>query len=130
MNEDNARQNANKWFKIANNDILFAKAGFKETEIASDACFLCQQIAEKYLKGFLVSKKIKPERIHILPTLLRKCIEIDKGFIELGLPCEFLDQFYNPVRYPDDIQIDFKKETAERAFEAAEKIVEFIKNKI
>ena len=53
-----------EWLKRANDDFLFAKAGFEETDIAMSTCFLAHQSVEKYLKGYLVNNGIEPERIH------------------------------------------------------------------
>jgi len=130
MNENNKKQNAQQWFAIADDDLLFAKAGLKESGLARNACFLCQQIAEKYLKGFLVSQGIKPERTHKLPDLRLECSKVDKNFKEVKEECKFLDQFYQPARYPNGIIFEFKQETGEKALQAAEKIISFIKNKL
>lgn len=123
-------KNAKKWFQIADDDLLFAKAGLKESGLARNACFLCQQIVEKYLKGFLVQQKIQPKRTHILMDLLRECSIFDKGFLNFEEECDFLDQFYQPARYPNGIPLEFKKELGIKAIQSAEKIIDFIKNKL
>ena len=51
---NNSKKLAQEWFSRADDDLLFAKAGFKETDIAADACFLSHQAVEKYLKGLIV----------------------------------------------------------------------------
>ncbi|MAG44922.1 hypothetical protein CL633_03465 [bacterium] len=127
MKEDNFKKLSKEWFKKADDDMLFAKAGFKESGIAGNACFLCQQVAEKYLKGYLVSQGIEPKRTHNIPELLLECIKINKTFSEIEQECKFLNQFYNPVRYPSGLVLDFDKDTANKAFESAEFIVQFIK---
>lgn len=48
---DNYRNLADEWFEKARADVDFARIGFKETEHYGQVCFLCQQAAEKYLKG-------------------------------------------------------------------------------
>ena len=123
-------QKAQEWFKIADDDLLFAKAGLEESGLARNACFLCQQIAEKYLKGFLVSHGIKPERTHKLPDLRLECSKIDKDFKELKEVCKFLDQFYQPARYPNGVPFEFKRELGEKAIKSAEELISFIKNKL
>lgn len=128
MKKNNLQQLSQEWFKKADDDMLFAKAGFKESGIASNACFLCQQIAEKYLKGYLVSQGVEPKRTHNIPELLLECIKKNKTFSEIEQECKFLNQFYNPVRYPGGIVLDFDKDTAKKAFESAEYIVRFVKN--
>jgi HEPN domain-containing protein len=39
------------WLRKAKDHLLFASAGWKESEIISDTCVLCQQAAEKALKA-------------------------------------------------------------------------------
>ena len=130
MKEPNRKKLAQRWFARADSDLLFAKKGFEETGIPYSACFLAQQIAEKYLKGFLISENIRPKRTHVLPDLLEECLKLDENFSQLKEECRFLNQFYNPARYPDDLQIDFSKDAAEKALGAAEEIIDFIKKKI
>ena len=46
------RENAEKWFKFADDDLQAAKKLFGEFNHIT--CFHCQQSAEKYLKGLLI----------------------------------------------------------------------------
>jgi len=120
-------KNPEDWFKKANDDLSFAKAGFRETKISSIACFLSQQIVEKYLKGFLLSKNISFKKTHNLLNLLDKCVLFNEEFGKFYAACRKLNKYYNPVRYPDEIFIDYTEEDAEEALELAEKIIKFIK---
>lgn len=128
MNKDS--QNPKDWFEIADDDLRFAKAGFSDTGIARDACLLSQQAVEKYLKGFLLNNNIKPEKTHVLLDLLQACSRVDKELLEIEEKCDFLDQFYNPVRYPGGVLLDFDRATAEKALKAAEEIIDFVKSKV
>jgi HEPN domain-containing protein len=47
-------------------------------------CNLCQQSAEKYLKGFLFSNDIEPPKIHDLNELLGMCVKCDEHFSALS----------------------------------------------
>jgi len=129
MSDENYKKLVREWFSKANDDLCFAQAGFKETGIASDTCFLCHQVVEKYLKGYLTSLRIEPIRTHILSELLNACIQQAKDFMEINEDCEFLNRFYNPTRYPGGVFLDFSKETAEHALQKAENIVSFVKKK-
>ena len=131
MIKNNYQILAEKWFVRANDDLLFAQVGFKETGIVRDTCLLSQQAAEKSLKGYLVSQGIEPKRTHNLPALLKECVKIDQSFTEIDEESKFLTRFYEPARYPNAvIELDFPKKSGEKALQAAEKIINFIKNKL
>ena len=119
-----------EWFLRAQDDLLFATAGFKESGIARATCFLSQQAAEKYLKGFLVANGVEPPRTHILPELLTACIKINKEFAGIAEECEFLNQFYNPARYPGGVDLDFSHKLGEKALLAGEAVEKFIQHTI
>jgi len=52
---NNRKKLANEWFLKARDDELSAKDILTDREgAASTVCFLSQQMAEKYLKGYLV----------------------------------------------------------------------------
>jgi len=117
---------AGEWFKKAKADIDFAKIGIKETQHYGQVCFLCQQAAEKYLKGFLVANGIKPPRIHSVTTLANRCIKITQKFTDLIPKCKILDRYYIPTRYPIAIGLTFKKEDAQEALCILSKIIKVV----
>lgn len=80
---------AYEWFKKAKADIDFAKIGFKETEHYGEVCFLCQQAAEKYLKGYLVANGVNPPRIHSVASLTVKCSKILRNLKILPLSARY-----------------------------------------
>ena len=87
-------------------------------------CYLCQQSAEKYLKGYLIFCGVdEPPKIHNLPRLCVLCSEHDETFIEILPQCEFLTGFGVQARYPDEIYID--EEMAKKAIDYAQKIKHF-----
>ena len=120
-------KNSKDWFKMADDDLKFAKAGFRETKIASDACFLSQQVAEKYLKGFLIRNGRDFEKIHDLIKLLKQCSFVEKNIINLLKDCKKLNKYYNPARYPDNIFTDYNEKDGKEAIKSAENIIKFIK---
>jgi HEPN domain-containing protein len=121
---------ANEWFKKATADIDFAKIGLKETQHYGQVCFLCQQAAEKYLKGLLEANRIKPPRIHSVATLATKCIKINRGFKNLVPKCKILDRYYIPTRYPVAVGLVFKKEDAQEALSIAYELIDLVENAI
>lgn len=130
MKSQNNKKLAQEWFQKAEDTWKFTQAGWEETEISSEACFGCQQTAEKYLKGYLVNHGIKPERTHILSDILFECKKIDKDFEKIFDECETLTEYYNPARYPMDVPGSFSKEKGEEVIELTKKVIKFIKSKI
>ncbi|OGD86017.1 hypothetical protein A2696_00350 [Candidatus Curtissbacteria bacterium RIFCSPHIGHO2_01_FULL_41_13] len=81
-------------------------------------CFLAQQIAEKYLKGFLVYYGKDPGKIHALLALLKRCIQIDSKLKSLEKACRRLDKYYIEPRYAD-FPIDYSKKETEQVLNDA-----------
>ena len=115
---------------MANDDLLFAKAGWKESGISGHACFMCQQIAERYLKGFLVSQNVKPPRIHDLPKILEMCVEINEKFKRFADKCGILSGYYIAPRYLLDMPQDYSKKQVEEALKFTEEIKNFVQKVI
>lgn len=103
----------------------YAEVGLKENQVFPQIAFLSQQIAEKYLKGFLILHGIEPPRIHELPKLLDECVKITSKLESLRDSCELLTGFYIETRYPPDIP-DYTKEEIVEAFEKAREVKEAI----
>ena len=130
MSADRREKFIQNWFSVAADDLRFAEAGFKETKIARDACFLCHQSAEKYLKGFLISVNQEPPRVDLLLRLLDIAIGKDSSFRMMEESCRLLDNYYNPARYPDDVSGEYSATQAEEALGAARAVKDFIMTKI
>ena len=126
MNQYNLHQ---EWFDKAEEDELSIGAIFSANGAPSTVCFLSQQMAEKYLKGFLVFHQIEFPKIHQLEKLLQMCKNIDSLFSELNEESVLLSEFYIETRYPGDYP-QFSWSDAKTAHIAAVKIKEFIINKI
>lgn len=118
-----------EWFKKAGEDELSINAIMKESGAPSTACFLSQQMAEKYLKGFLVFHKKEFPKIHQLERLLQLCKEMDLSFEELGEEAVLLSEFYVESRYPGDWP-EFSWDDARKAYKAATRIKDFVLKKI
>lgn len=73
-----------EWVKRAQDDELSTEAILKDHAGApSGACLLAHEIAEKYLKAFLVARKNWFPKIHRLDKLVELCAELDQGFSTL-----------------------------------------------
>ncbi len=121
---DDARSLAEEWFRKAEEDLLSVRAILKEGA-PSTACFLSQQIAEKYLKGLLVLLNKPFPKVHdllVLETLLQAAFpDIRSVHSDLLL----LNRYYIETRYPGDFPA-FSREEAKAAFDAALRIKEFV----
>jgi HEPN domain-containing protein len=93
---------------------------------AATICFLCQQVAEKYLKAYLFLRRQLPKRIHQLDVLLENCIALDDSFQLLVDDAVFLKRYYIGSRYPDDLPQDVRPEEAAEAMTAASHLRDFV----
>jgi len=93
-------------------------------------CFLAQQMAEKYLKAFLVYSGWKLEKMHDLIKLLNECKKILPDFDDLKEECILLNDYYIETRYPLDAPVDYSKKEGREALSAAESIGKFVSQKV
>ena len=69
-------------------------------------CFLCQQSAEKNLKGYLIYKGVtEPPKTHNLDTIGILCSEYDNRFQEIKKACSVLTAYGVQPRYPKEIGV-------------------------
>jgi len=118
-----------EWVKRANDDELSLEAILKERGAPNTACFLSQQMGEKYLKAFLVHKKKWYPKVHALDALWELCNKIDSSFEELKNDAVFLNDFYVTTRYPGDYP-SFSMKDAREAYQAALRVKNFVLGKI
>jgi len=126
MNDDYVK----KWVMKAINDINIAKHELNQpdSEMVTDAtCFHCQQSVEKFLKAYLVMKKIDIGKTHNLEFLSELCKkqDIDFGNIDVGN----LSFYAVAVRYPDEFYTPSVQE-AKECFEIASAVRDFILRKL
>ncbi|OGZ53984.1 MAG: hypothetical protein A3H64_03900 [Candidatus Ryanbacteria bacterium RIFCSPLOWO2_02_FULL_45_11c] len=118
------------WFFRGEEDIVLIRLILKEgNSLPNLACFHAQQAAEKYLKGFLAYHDLHARKVHSIKELLEDCEQVDNSFSQLQKDADFLSQFYTETRYADDY-IEFSREDAEKAFEVATRIKDFVLDKI
>lgn len=120
-----------EWLAEADEDFEFASASLSEQDrFFSRICFHFQQAAEKYLKAFIIANELGLKKIHNLRILLDTCRKKDKKFQELKEACLFLNAFYIDTRYPAFWPVGRRREDAEKAKEAAQRIGDFVKEKV
>ncbi|MBU4023138.1 HEPN domain-containing protein [Patescibacteria group bacterium] len=126
----NNKKLATEWFRKGDEDEKSIGAILKENGAPSTACFLSQQMAEKYLKGYLIYQGEKALKIHDLVILFNLVKKIDPAFRKFQKAIEILNRYYVTTRYPADFPEGFSKDTAREAFGFAQEIKDFIFNKI
>lgn len=108
MRKNNHRKLALEWFGRADEDWGVAHLLYDERSYLAASCYHSHQVAEKYLKGFLVfhGKDIEEEfKIHNLIKLFSYCKEVNKKLPqEMEKFCYFLNKYYIVTRYPGDIE--------------------------
>lgn len=122
--------NYKDWIEKGNHDFEDAKRLLGSGGYADTICFLCQQAVEKYLKGYLVFKKVKPRAIHALEDLANECAELDISFFNIADECLFLSGYYIETRYPPLVSIEYTKKEALKAVEAAKDILKLIASRL
>jgi len=118
------------WILKAMEDFRVAKheLGFPDDEIATGpVCFHCQQLIEKLLKAYLVSRKVDFGRTHDLEFLLELSKLEDPEFKELDIGN--LRFYAVEVRYPDEFYFPSVEE-AKKCFEISLNIKDFVFSKL
>jgi HEPN domain-containing protein len=119
---------AKEWFDIADGDLRSAEHLMTLHHPRPDnvICNLCQQAAEKSIKGFLVYKEIEFKKIHDLVALLELAKSNNVDISVLLDKCAFLFQYAVEPRYPN--QHEYTEEEVKTAIQYAKDIQVFIKN--
>ena len=101
---------AGSWLSIALDDLEGTELVLEHGGSANTAGMLLQQAVEKYLKGYLILKGWRLERIHNLEALLDKAIEYDPTFEEFKEVGHKITTYYANDRYPDANRTDLTRE--------------------
>lgn len=130
MKEENKKIIVGRWIKKAEEDELNIQSILKHKDgTPSVACFLSQQMAEKYLKALLIFFDLELVKVHDL-IKLSSFLKNDVSRIkEIGNETALLNQYYIETRYVGDYPEFFWRE-AEEAYMAAKKIKEFVLERI
>jgi len=115
------------WIKIVDEDIrLIINADY--TNSPHTTCFICQGIAEKTMKAFLLSKKWPLKKIHDLIVLATYCEENGLDFSEYKNHIKVLNEYTVQGRYPGDIPFEeIGEKRATEAINLATELVKYVK---
>jgi HEPN domain-containing protein len=87
-------------------------------------CYHCQQSAEKYLKAFIFSLDIEPDKTHNLKDLLNICQKYNTEFSTFISKAFTLTRYAILPRYPNELEIT--NEDMKTALSYAKSIQEFV----
>lgn len=129
MNDNKNEKIFLEWIGKANEDLISLESLIKHKEGSpSTGCFLAQQAIEKLFKALLIKHGGELEKIHDLVTLLQRVRKFEPEIEQFSKEIAVVTHYYIETRYPGDYP-EFSWEECERAFEIANKIKEFVKNR-
>ena len=113
-----------EWFCYGDRDLLVAEHSLSlQPQPYEIICYLCQQSAEKYMKGFLFYHGVKPPKTHDLEKLCNICVEYNEKFDNMYDQCETLSQYGVQPHYPYGMELD--EYQMKKALDYAQQIKEF-----
>jgi HEPN domain-containing protein len=116
------------WIRKAENDLAAAYLLVEaEQSLPDQIGFFCQQVAEKYLKAFLIAAGQTPPHIHDIDVMLELCATIDADFDTLRPLVEGLTEFAVIFRYPGEWS---DMTTASRAVDQVEQVRALVREKL
>ena len=131
INRSKNELNIAEWIKKANEDELACESILKHRDAPpSPVCFFSQQMAEKYLKALLIFHQKSFPKVHDLKRIATLIEPSEPTIFDLEEEFNVLNKYYATTRYPGDFPEGFSWRDAEEAFESAQKIKEFVLEKI
>ncbi len=123
-----------RWLRQAEHDLDDAEYTLAGRRY-SLTCFLCQQAAEKALKGFLYARGAEQVLGHSVADLAQECGALDGDFQALKPKAAPLDHYYIPTRYPNSLPGGipaeaFDEDDAGRAVALVKEVIRLVKAKL
>jgi HEPN domain-containing protein len=117
------------WIRKAASDSKIARDEMRTAEPAADAvCFHFQQVAEKWLKAWLIWMEVAFRPTHNIEILLAACEQHDPDFASLR-EAETLTPYAVEIRYADDFYMPTQMEM-ERVSALADRVERFVSAKL
>jgi len=126
--DDRIRQKVREWVSYADDDLEFAYHGLKlqTGKTYKIVAFHAQQSTEKYLKAYLVYRKIDFPYTHNIAKILALCEETAEWTKEIE-DAKSLTPYASTLRYPG-VDMNATKEEATHAVEIADHVREVVRN--
>lgn len=116
------------WLEKGDHDVQAAEIILRSSEPLTDViCYHCHQAVEKYLKAYLIHKKISFPKTHDLDYLIELCVKEELAFHKIKNDASHLSEYGIETRYPGDIPISYEFEEAKEALNKVKKIIKFVK---
>ena len=128
--QPNPNDEGRRWLAEAKADLDTARY-LADGKRFNTACFICQQAAEKALKGFLYAQGVESPWGHSVATLVEDAITYSQALDRLRETGPALDKYYIPTRYPNGLpggipSRAYTAEDAQLAMNAAEMVIETV----
>jgi HEPN domain-containing protein len=117
------------WLRIAEKDLARVEVllGIHDPEAAG---FYLQQAVEKFLKGFLLSKGWKLQRMHDLEALLNVALEYDPSLEPFRAACQKITAFYLVERYPLIAEVVLTEDDVRNSWKQVQRLIEKLRGEI
>lgn len=121
------RESAQEWQKLGEMDLNSAEYLLNMKPMPVEIiCYLSQQSAEKYLKGYLVLNGINPPKIHDLDELRKLCSNLSETFEKIADQCSDLTAYGVQPRYPTELMLE--QRDMRQALSSAKRVRDFVLN--
>jgi HEPN domain-containing protein len=117
------------WFLLAEERLQSADALVLSRGVCYSAVELLQESLERYLKGYLISRNWKLERIHDLNRLLDLCLDHHSEFSRFAPLAQSLTEQFWAQHYPGDDLSEVGEDYPELRKDA-EELIKLIKAQI
>lgn len=114
------------WLSKATEDLLAATLLMEDERTAKQAVFHCQQCIEKGLKGYILLKSGNLVDGHNLTWLCRHAAKMDGEFMQWVDESIVLNRYYIETRYPTDAEFKLSTAAAQKAFQMAKDMYDFL----
>jgi HEPN domain-containing protein len=115
------------WYKHGEHDLRSAQILFREKGYTDTIAFLIEQAAEKYLKGYLISKGWKLKKTHDLELLVTEAVDYNVSLKQFLDYARTVSAFYIEHRYPPSPPIDYPREETASLMKQTENLIDLIK---
>lgn len=116
------------WFKKAKDDFKRVEARLEEGD-TEDAAFHLQQSIEKALKGFLLFKGWKLQKIHDLEALLDEAIQHNSSLERFRTLIQNTTGYYLVERYPG-FEVGPSQEEVTKAYQESKSFISLIQHEL
>jgi HEPN domain-containing protein len=117
------------WYRHGEDDLQGARILLREGGSTDTIALLIEQSAEKYLKGYLLSKGWKLKKTHDLELLLTEAVDFNPLFMPYLEYSRIVSAFYIEQRYPPSPQTEYPRKEIAHILVQTESLIALIKQK-